>query len=27
VHTQAEPDADAARQAFLERWIAQGGVL
>jgi para-nitrobenzyl esterase len=24
---QAEPDADAARQAFLERWIAQGGVL
>ena len=27
VHMQAEPDADAARQAFLERWIAQGGVL
>jgi para-nitrobenzyl esterase len=27
VDTHAEPDADAARQEFLERWIAGGGVL
>ena len=27
VSPQAAPDADASRQAFLERWISQGGVL